>query len=288
MPIVTSRGKCLFFLAATAVLWSTAGVIIKTVAWNPAAIVSFRSLWAGLTLVLLLRFRGILDLSWPDRTQWGGALALALLSFCFVGATRLTTAANAILMQYTAPVWVALLAPLVLREKTSRRDWLFIGLTFGGLALFFLDSLTLQGLQGMGLGALSGVFFAGLVLFMRRGRGAPPMKILIYGNFLALLGGLYYWGPPWPSAGDMGLVALAGVFQFGLSYYLYSLASQGVSSLEMVLVTAIEPILNPVWVFLILGEKPGGWALAGGAVVLVTVTGWSVLKSRAKQGGRPA
>jgi drug/metabolite transporter (DMT)-like permease len=230
-----------------------------------------------------LRFRGILDLSWPDRSQWAGALALALLSFCFVGATKLTTAANAILLQYTAPVWVALLAPLVLREKTSRRDWFFIGLTFGGLALFFLDSLTLQGLKGMGLAAMSGVCFAGLALSMRRARGAPPMKILIYGNLLALVGGLGFWGPPWPSAGDLALVAVAGIFQFGLSYYLFSLASQGVSSLEMVLVTAIEPILNPVWVFLALGEKPGGWSLVGGGVVLVTVTGWSVLKSRERQ-----
>jgi drug/metabolite transporter (DMT)-like permease len=248
--------------------------------WNPAAIVSYRSFWAGLTLILLLRFRGILDLSWPDRTQWGGALALALLSFCFVGATKLTTAANAILMQYTAPIWVALLAPLVLKEKTSRRDWFFIGLTFGGLALFFLDSLTLEGLKGLIMGALSGVCFAGLVLFMRQGRGAPPMKILIYGNFLALAGGLYFWGPPWPSAGDLAILTAAGVFQFGLSYYLFSLASQGVSSLEMVLMTAVEPILNPVWVFLFLGERPSGWTMVGGAVVLVTVTGWSILKSR--------
>jgi len=207
-------------------------------------------------------------------------LSLAFLSFCFVGATKLTTAANAILMQYTAPIWVALLAPLVLREKTSRRDWFFIGLTFGGLALFFLDSLTLQSLKGLALGALSGIFFAGLALFMRQGRGAPPMKILIYGNFLAVAGGVYFWGPPWPSAGDLAIVAAAGIFQIGLAYYLFSLASQGVSSLEMVLVTAVEPILNPLWVFLILGERPGGWSLVGGAVVLVTVTGWSILKSR--------
>ena len=275
-----SRGRCLVFLAATAVLWSTAGVIIKSVAWNPMAIVSFRSLWAGLTLVLLLHFRGVLDLSRPSRSQWCGALFLALLSFCFVGATKLTTAANAILMQYTAPIWVALLAPLFLKEKTSRRDWYFISLAFGGLALFFLDSLTLQGLKGLALGALSGVCFAGLALTMRRGRGVPPMKILIYGNVIAFAGGLFFWGPPWPSAGDLALVAIAGVFQFGLSYYLFSLASQGVSSLEMVLVTAIEPILNPVWVFLILGERPGGWSLAGGAVVLVSITAWSALKSK--------
>ena len=275
---MTSRGKCLFFLAATAVLWSTAGVIVKSVNWNPLAIASYRSLWAGLTLVFLLRFRGIFGR--PSRAQWYGALFLALLSYCFVGATKMTTAANAILLQYTAPVWVALLAPLVLKEKTSRRDWYFIGLTFGGLALFLLDSLTLQGLKGMALATLSGVCFAGLALSMRRCQGAPPMKILIYGNLFAFVGGLCFWGPPWPSTGDLVLVAIAGIFQFGLSYYLFSLASQGVSSLEMVLVTAIEPILNPIWVFLALGERPGGWSLAGGGVVLATVTVWSVLKNR--------
>jgi drug/metabolite transporter (DMT)-like permease len=284
---MTSRGKCLFFLVATAVLWSTAGVIVKSVSWNPGAIVSYRSFWSGLTLVILLRIRGGLDLSWPTPPQWGGALSLALLSCCFVGATKLTTAANAILMQYTAPVWVALLAPLFLQEKTSRRDWFFIGLTFGGLALFFLDTLTIQGLKGLALGALGGVSFAGLALCMRQSRGAPPMKILIYGNLLAFLGGLYFLGQPWPPAGDLALVAIAGIFQFGLSYYLFSLASQGVSSLEMVLVTAIEPILNPIWVFLIIGEKPGGWSLAAGPPPLVTVTAWSVIQSRKQAASSP-
>jgi drug/metabolite transporter (DMT)-like permease len=257
--------------------------MIKSVDWNPMAIVSFRSLWAGLTLVFILRFRGTLDLSWPDRAQWGGALAMALLSFCFVGATKLTTAANAILLQYTAPIWVALLAPLVIKEKSSRRDWLFIGLTFGGMTMFLLDSLTIQSLKGMLLGVTSGICFAVLALFMRQSRGAPPMKMLIYGNFLAFAGGLYFWGPPWPSTGDLIIVAAAGIFQFGVAYYFFSLASPGVSSLEMVLVTAVEPILNPVWVFLVIGEKPGPLSLAGGVVVLVTVTAWSVLKSRARQ-----
>ena len=83
-------------------------------------------------------------------------------------------------------------------------------------------------------------------------------------------------------------MALAGVGQFGIPYYLYTRASRGVSSLEMVLITTLEPILNPVWVFLVVGEKPGVWALIGGAVVLLTVTIWSIIKIPAPARGRGA
>ena len=106
------------------------------------------------------------------------------------------------------------------------------------------------------------------------------MRMLICGHLLAASLGVFFWRPPWPSAVELGLIALAGVVQLGLPYYLYSRASQGVTALDMVLVTIVEPILNPIWVFLVVGERPGGWALAGGAVVLISVTAWSGLKSR--------
>ncbi|MDR3038417.1 MAG: DMT family transporter [Candidatus Adiutrix sp.] len=274
---MTEKTKCLLLLVVTAFLWSLGGVIIKSVTWHPVAIASGRSFWAALALIFLAR--KTVDLRPPDRTEWLGAFFMALLSLCFVGSTKLTTAANAILLQYTAPVWVALLAPLVLKEKTRKSDWFFIALTIGGLILFFLDSLSAKGLQGIGLACLNGLAFAGLVLTMRRSRSGQPLKIMIYGNFLLLATGLLFWRPPWPSAVDLALIAAAGVFQFALPYYLFCRASRGVSSLEMVLVTALEPILNPIWVFLAVGEKPGFWSLAGGAVVLVTVSVWSISKN---------
>lgn len=251
-------------------------MIIKSVEWNPGAIAAARSLAAILTIAVLARKE--LDFSPPARLEWLGAFFLAFLSLSFVTATKLTTAANAILIQYTAPVWVAIAAPLLLRERTSGRDWFFIGLVFFGMTLFFKDSLSAEGKWGIASAIASSLFFAGVALVLRIARDGRPMKIMLYGNFLLILTGLWFWRPPWPSAGDWALMALAGVVQFGLPYYLYTLASRGASSLELVLITTLEPILNPVWVFMLLGEKPGLWSIIGGTVVLLTVTVWSILK----------
>lgn len=284
---MTKRSQCFILLLVTAALWSTGGVIIKSVDWNPGAIAAGRSLAAGLTIAFLARKQ--VDFSPPSRMEWAGAFCLAFLSLTFVVATKLTTAANAILIQYTAPVWVAIAAPLLLRERTGGRDWFFIALIFFGMTLFFKDSLSSEGKWGIVSAIISSFFFAALALMLRVARDGKPMKITIYGNVLLMATAVFFWRPPWPSLGDWGLMALAGVVQFGIPYYLYTLASQGVSSLEMVLITTLEPILNPVWVFLLLGEKPGMWSLVGGAVVLVTVTVWSILKipPAARGGGGP-
>ena len=271
-----------------------AGVIIKSVTWSAPAIASFRSLVAALTIAFLAR--KTLDCRRPDRGQWLTAILLALVSITFVWANKLTTAANAILLQYTAPVWVALAAPLLLRERTSGRDWLFVLVALGGMGLFFKDALSPEGLGGILLAIMSGLIFAGLALSLRwnRGQSGQPLKSMVLGNLLLagrsagqpkgapllLVGlGLFCWRPPWPSPGEFGLLIIAGALQFGLPYYLYTLASAGVSSLELVLVTALEPIMNPIWVFLVLGERPGLWSIIGGAVVLVPITVWSLLKA---------
>ena len=271
-----NRRTCFLLLLLTAALWSTGGVIIKSVDWNPGAIAAARSLAAMLTIAFLARKE--IDLAAPTRTERLGAVFLALLALLFVTATKLTTAANAILLQYTAPIWVAIAAPLVLRERTSGRDWLFIGLVLFGMTLFFKDSLSYEGLWGIAAAIGSSIFFGGLAVLLRVAKDGKPMKITIYGNMLLALTAVFFWRPPWPSAGEWGLMILAGMVQFGLPYYLYTLASKGVSSLEMVLVTTLEPILNPIWVFLLVGEKPGLWSLVGGGVVLITVTAWSIMK----------
>lgn len=270
------RVKCLLYLVATAILWSMSGVLIKSIDWNPLAIASSRSFVAMLTIAFLAR--KTIDWSLPNKPQWVGAICMALLSAFFVIATKLTTAANAILLQYTAPVWVALLAPLILHERTNRRDWFFILIVFAGMGLFFIDHLSTEGLLGMFFAILSGVAFAGLSISIRYVKDNQPFKLMIYGNMLMLAAGLFFWRPPWPSPTGISLILFAGVVQFGISYYLFTLASKEATSLELVLITMIEPILNPVWVFLIVGEKPGLWSMLGGAVVVLTVTSWSVLK----------
>jgi drug/metabolite transporter (DMT)-like permease len=241
------------------------------------AVASARGLIAGITVWLLSRegFR-------PRRltaVHLMSATSLGLLSVCFVCAMKLTTAANTVILQFTAPVWVALIAPLALKERTRPGDWAFISVIFGGVFLFFLDRLSPGGMLGNVLALVSGVFFASQALCLRRIRGDSPVQAMILGHFLTFLAGLWFWRPPFPDALGVMMLLLLGVFQMGVSYWLYTLALARAGALELVMITMLEPVLSPLWVFLLLGERPGGWALIGGAVVLGSVFAWGAMKA---------
>jgi drug/metabolite transporter (DMT)-like permease len=198
----------------------------------------------------------------------------------FVTATRLTTAANAILLQYSAPIYVASLGAWFLGERTRGFEWAGLGVVLGGIVLFFFDRLSAGNLWGNGCAILSGVCFAGLILFMRKQKDESPVESVILGNLLTGLAGLPFMFGSVPDAATCLGILLMGVFQLGLSYILYSEAVKHVTALEAILITAIEAVLNPVWVFLVLGERPGPWALLGGGVVLASVTGCCVMAAR--------
>ncbi|MDR1041076.1 MAG: DMT family transporter [Deltaproteobacteria bacterium] len=278
---IGSKRAALWTLALTALLWSSSGILVKSVQWHPMAVASARGLISGITIWILSAegFRpGRLT-----RLHVVSGACLCLLSVCFIAAMKLTTAANTVILQFTAPVWVALLAPLVLKERTRPRDWAFISVIFGGIFLFFLDRLSPGGMLGNLLACVSGVFFAGLALSMRLVRDDSPVQGMILGNFMCFLAGLWFWRPPYPDATGALMLLLLGVFQLGISYWLYTLALPRAGALELVMITMLEPILSPLWVFLVMGERPGPWALAGGAVVLGSVFGWSVLKAREEE-----
>ncbi len=251
------------FLAA--LLWSTGGVLIKSVDLPPLALAGYRSLIAALVLVL---FTGLPGLP-RTRLQVSAAVAYACTVVLFVAATKLTTAANAILLQFTAPIHVALLSPWLLGEPTSRRDWITIVCVMGGITLFFLDHLSPTGLLGNILALGSGVGFAFMIILLRKQRGAKPIRSVVQGNLLAMLCCL-----PWmlqypPQSGTELLhISLLGVFQLGLPFLLYTWAVQHVGAVTAVLAPILEPLFNPVWVLLLVGERPGPYALVGAAVVI--------------------
>jgi drug/metabolite transporter (DMT)-like permease len=208
----------------------------------------------------------------------------------FVFANKLTTAANAILLQYTAPLWIAVFSPWFLKERARAVDWLIVALIIAGMALFFLDELTLSGLQGNLLALLSGASFGWMVLFLRRQRSGPGFESIFLGNVLTALvcaPALFRSLPVSHGSVWLGLLLLLvlGLLQLGLSYILYAMAIPHVTALEAMLIPAIEPILNPALVLLVIGEKPGPWAVAGGALVLGAVVVRGMLTMR--QGDRP-
>ncbi len=262
------RTRAILFLVLAALLWSSGGLFIKSVDWNPIAIAGLRSFIAAVVLWAFLR-RPQFTWSVP---QIGGAIAYSITVTLFVVSTKLTTAANAILLQYTAPVYGALLGAWFLGESTRWFDWVIIFAVIGGIGLFFLDRLSVGNIWGNVCAILSGMSFALIVLFMRKQKTGSTLEMVILGNLLTALIGLPFMFDSMPSATSWGGLIFLGTIQLGLSYVLYSEAVKHVSAIEAILIPGIEPILNPIWVFWVLGERPGRWALIGGGIVLVSVT----------------
>ncbi len=255
-------------LLLAALLWSLGGVLIKSIAWTPMAIASARSLIA---IPLLIACIG-----WPrftfSPTQIGAALGYAATVVLFVFATRMTTAANAIFLQYTAPIYVALIGRWYLRERALAIDWLVIAIALTGIALFFLDQLTITGFWGNILALISGLSFAAVAIFLRKERDASPVSSIILGNIIVASAGVPFLLESRPGAGDLWRLLLLGIFQLGLPYVLYATAIKHVTALEATLLPFIEPVLNPLWVMLAIGERPGPWAMVGAFLVLGAVT----------------
>lgn len=263
-------------LALCALLWSTSGFLIKLVDWDPMAIAGSRSLIALVVMLVLVRRP---DLK-PNKNRILAALFYSATMILFVFANKMTTAANAILLQYTQPVFVILFGRFLLSgEKTGPVDWLCTGGVLGGMVLFFMDGLSAGGNAGNLVAVLSGITFALTAIFMRRQKDGSPVESFILAHILTVviaIPAILFSGPP-AGRGIVGLVLL-GVFQMALPSLLYSRGVRGVSALSTALVTMLEPLLNPLWVFLLIGELPQGRAVAGGLVILGCVTVRSVLK----------
>lgn len=269
-----TRSVTLLLLAA--LCWSLGGVLLKSVNWPPLAVGGGRGLVAALFL---------LAVTWRNKPfRWGWlplatAVAYTACTMLFAAANKLTTAANAILLQYTAPAYVALLGAWLLKERPTRADWVTIGIVFVGLAIFLYDGLRLNDVAGILLAIASGVAFALMIVLLRLQKDDVPLGSIILGNLFAFLVGLpAIAAAPALDARSLVALLLLGTVQLGLAYLIYARAIKHVTALEAVLIPVIEPILNPLWVMLVLGEKPSPLALFGGAIVLGAVT-WRAMSS---------
>lgn len=262
------RSTAILYLVLAAALWSLAGILIKLVQWNPLAIAGARSAISAVVIWLYVRKP---KFTWKSD-QILAALFYAATVLLFVCANKFTTAANAILLQYGSPVYVAIFGSLILKEKTKIGDWVTIGFVIFGMFLFFVDKLEPTGLMGNFMGIISGIAFAFLIIFLRKQKDASPIESTLLGNILTALIGLPFMFKSAPNVTSWVGIILLGVFQLGLSYIFYSTAIKYVTALEAILISVIEPILNPIWVFLFVGEKPTLWAFLGGAVILISVT----------------
>jgi drug/metabolite transporter (DMT)-like permease len=260
-------------LILTALLWSFGGLLIKWIPWNPMAIAGTRS---GIAAIVILTGLGRPKLKWSPVLV-AGAVAYCATVLLFVVATKWTTAANAILLQYTAPIYVAIFSRWFLGERIARLDWATITVVLSGMSLFFVERISAQGFWGNVCAILSGVGFAWMTLLLRKQKDASPVASVLLGNLLTFLICVPFCLTPPATVSSWVALLLLGIFQIGLSYILYSMAIRHVTALEASLFPILEPILNPLWVSLFIGERPGFWEFAGGLLVLSAMSGRGLL-----------
>ena len=270
------RSNAISLLVLAGALWSLGGLLIKSIEWPPLAISGLRG---GIAAIVIYIFNRNNKFTF-SKSKIIAACCYALVVTLFVMANKLTTAGNAILLQYTAPVYVALLSYMFLGEKSTIVDWVTIVILLFGLALFFIDDLTLDGFTGNIFAILSGMSFAALTLLLRKQKDDSPSDSVLLGNILTLIIGLPVIATSITfEAKPIVLILILGVFQLGIPYIFYTTAIKHVTALDAIIFPIIEPILNPILVFFILGEALGPWALLGGALVLGGVIIRGILKT---------
>ncbi len=272
---MSSGSRSRLLALATAVLFSTGGVAIKLTSLSAWQVAGFRSIVAAAALWILMPAS---RQGWNWRVLPAG-VAYAGTLLLFVTANKLTTAANAIFLQSTAPLYMLVLGPALLKERVRRSDLAFAAVVGMGLAMFFLTrepalATAPDPLRGNILGALSGVAWAFTLTSLRwLGRNSTgsdsALASVVAGNLIACAVALPMALPAHGArAADWGIMIYLGVFQVGLSYVLLSRALRHLPAFEATTLLLLEPVLNPVWAWLIGGERPAAWSLAGGGLIL--------------------
>ena len=260
------RGRLLILL--TAVLWSLAGVFIKSLELPPVVIAFYRSLFASLLFSLFI-----------TRSGWGVSVPLlvsvasytATMSF-FVWANKLTTAANAIVLQYTAPIFVFLFVRLLFREPISRSNLLTLFSGMVGVTIIFSGGGGQQDLKGVTVALFSGFVFSIYMVNLRYLKGFNPLLLTFVNNTVCSLALLPLTVSQLALSMDQVLaLAAMGVVQLGIPYFLFSKGLESIPLQEASLIVLVEPVLNPVWVVLIVGEVPSARTVFGGGVILFSL-----------------
>ena len=279
-----------FLLVLIAVLlWSTGGLFIKLTTLDSFAVNCGRSLLAAVVVAAFTYRKG---LKIDGFTLFSSLLYAGTLT-CFVYATKNTTAANAIFLQYTAPIYILLLSPFMLGEKFRYGDLATVVLCIAGMSLFFVDnrqSASAPNIFGGNVAALiSGVFFGLYMMSLRHPRSLSknPAVSVFYGNLIiAIMMIPFILNSPPATIGLRDLLAITflGFFQIGTAYILFTKGvAAGVRAMDASIIGFIEPLFNPIWVFLFVGETPTAWAVLGGLVIVLTVAFHTIRQNRLKE-----
>lgn len=280
-----SQKKAMLLMAMCACLWSISGIFIKWISWSPFLIAGGRSLISAMVLGgFMLATKIKISVC---KFSLGAGISLAVSFLCFVSANKLTTAANAIVLQYTSPIFILIISALFLHQKIRRKELAVVCITAIGIVLFFLDQLSPGNIAGNILGILAGILLS--IMFVLVGlagdNDSVRMSAILFAHTLtALIGvpiGLLFTSSF--SAPEVWCILILGVFQLGIPYILYAIAAKDCSPLACSLIGMLEPLLNPIWVLIFDGETPGFFACIGAMAVISALTIWCVSESRSEK-----
>lgn len=280
-----AKRNSMFLMALCASMWSIGGIFIKLISWNPFLITGVRSVISALILGgYMFVTRTPVKFS---KYSFGAGIGLSTSCMFFVMANKLTTAANAIVLQYAAPIFILLMSAFLFKQKLHKREVIVVGITMCGIVLFFLDQLSPGNILGNIFGICAGIFLA--LMFVMVGQGGKDDSIrmsgILFAHCIASIVGVPIGLATTSSTTGMEIlyVVILGVFQLGIPYVLYSIASRNCPPLACSLIGMLEPLFNPVWVAIFVGEMPGTFALIGAAIIIAVVTWWCISESKREE-----
>lgn len=265
MQTISEHTRGLFFVLTAALLWSTGGLFIKLISFSAMQLSFFRCSIAALTFALIFRKR-ILK---TNKLSLANSLIYAVVLISFVIATKTTTAANAIFLQATAPIYVLIFEPILTKTKYDRVNIITVAVCVVGMILFFVGKLEPGHLEGNLVALLSGITFAAFFLGMKKNDQQYQQSSIFWGNIIVALVCIPFLASlEMITSSDIWMVSFLGVFQIAIAYAFFASGLKRVIAVEASIISMVEPVLNPVWVLIGYGEVPSSYSILGGLIIL--------------------
>ena len=273
-------------ILGAAFLWSTSGLFIKLLDWHPIVISGSRSFVAAIFLLIVRLFSPPpKDRKNPPAIFWASSFIFAFTIYTFITANKMTTAANVILLQYSAPVWAALLGWLLVKEKPNWEHWAALVLVMGGLLLFFRGGIGPGATLGNILSIVSGVFLGAHTVTLRMMKDGDPRDAFLFAHTVTAVLSIPFFILYMPTLKISTVLPLLymGTLQMGLASILFAYGIKRTTAIQAILTAIVDPLFSPVWVFVITGERPSSSALLGGVIIITSVITSSVIGIRRKE-----
>jgi drug/metabolite transporter (DMT)-like permease len=268
MKNLSEHQKGILYVFTAALLWSSGGLFIKLISFNAMQLSFFRCLIAAITFALIFKKRTLIF----NKLSIINSFIYAIVLITFVIATKTTTAANAIFLQATAPIYVLIFEPLLNKTRYERINIITVGVCIIGMILFFVGKLEPGHLEGNLVALISGITFAALFLGMKQNDQKYQQSSIFWGNILvALICFPFLSSLEVINFSDLWMVSFLGVFQIALAYAFFASGLKRIYAVEASIISMIEPVLNPVWVFIGYGETPSVTAIIGGIIILCAI-----------------